>query len=107
MPRYNKLVRDNIPQIIDANGKKYASKIIRDEEYINELKKKSFEELQEYMDAVTTESALEELADVLEVIHALAVYHGSTIEKVEEIRKQKAKSRGGFKKGIFLKEVDD
>lgn len=107
MPKYNKLVRDNILQIIETNGKKAKARIISEDEYITELKKKSFEELQEYMEADTTESALEELADLLEVIHAMIEYHGSTIEIVEKIRKQKSYTRGGFKKGIFLIEVED
>jgi predicted house-cleaning noncanonical NTP pyrophosphatase (MazG superfamily) len=41
---YNKLVRDKIPEIIESNGKKYSTKILSDEEYIAELKDKSFEE---------------------------------------------------------------
>lgn len=50
---------------------------------------------------------MEDLADVLEIIHALAEYHGTLIEEVEEIRKQKAEKRGGFKEKIFLIEVED
>jgi predicted house-cleaning noncanonical NTP pyrophosphatase (MazG superfamily) len=107
MPIYNKLVRDHIPQIIEATGKKSSIKILNNEEYIKELKKKSFEELEEYMKTDNTEDALEELADVLEIVHALADYHGASIEKVEEIRKQKSEKRGGFKEKIFLIEVED
>ena len=106
MPVYNKLVRDHIPDIIQKNGKHCITKILNHEEYIVELKKKSMEEIEEYMNADTNDHALEELADVLEIIQALAICHGASIEKVEEIRKQKSEERGGFEQRIFLVEVE-
>jgi predicted house-cleaning noncanonical NTP pyrophosphatase (MazG superfamily) len=107
MPVYNKLVRDKIPQIIEQAGKTFTTRILEDEEYLKELRKKAFEELEEYMNASDDETALEELADVLEIIHALAECHGSSIERVEQIRAEKAEKRGGFKEKIFLVEVHD
>lgn len=107
MPTYNKLVRDRIPEIIERSGKKYTTRVLHQTEFIKELKKKSFEELEEYINAENDEEALEELADLLEIIHALAETHGASIEKVEELRKQKAEERGGFKEKIFLVEVED
>jgi predicted house-cleaning noncanonical NTP pyrophosphatase (MazG superfamily) len=107
MPVHNKLVRDRIPEIIEKTGKKFSTRKLNPEEYITELRKKSFEELEEYMDAKNDEEALEELADLLEIIHALSEFHGSSMEKVEEIRKQKAGKRGSFKERIFLMEVED
>jgi predicted house-cleaning noncanonical NTP pyrophosphatase (MazG superfamily) len=107
MPIYNKLVRDLIPQIIKRTGKTYTIRTLKDEEYIKELKNKSFEELQEYMGAESDESAIEELADLLEIIHALAKCHGASFEKVEEVRQQKAQKRGGFEEKIFLVQVED
>jgi predicted house-cleaning noncanonical NTP pyrophosphatase (MazG superfamily) len=107
MPTYNKLVRDRIPEIIEANGKKFSTRILSDEEYITELKNKSFEELEEYRDAETREEALEELADLMEIVHAFAKAHGTTLEEIEEIRRKKAEKRGTFEKKIFLIEVED
>lgn len=107
MPVYNKLVRDRIPEIIERDGKKFTTRILDNKEYIEELRKKSIEELDEYMNATNDEEALEELADVLEIIHALSKHHGASIDKVEEIRKQKAEKRGGFDEKIFLIEVID
>ncbi|MDE3839048.1 phosphoribosyl-ATP pyrophosphohydrolase [Bacillus methanolicus] len=107
MPIYNKLVRDRIPEIIESAGKQFSTRILSNEEYIKELKKKSFEELEEYVNTTNNEDAIEELADLLEIIHALAEYHGATFEKVEEVRKRKAEKRGGFKEKIFLIEVED
>jgi predicted house-cleaning noncanonical NTP pyrophosphatase (MazG superfamily) len=107
MPIYNKLVRDRIPEVIESTGKKFTTRILNNEEYITELKNKSFEELEEYVQTKNNEDAIEELADLLEIIHALAEYHGASIEKVEEVRKVKAEKRGGFKEKIFLIEVED
>ncbi|WP_456274765.1 nucleoside triphosphate pyrophosphohydrolase [Bacillus sp. AK031] len=106
MPVYNKLVRDKIPEIIESNGKKFTTRVLSDEEYITELKNKSFEELAEYRDAETREEALEELADLMEVVHAFAKSHDTTLEEVEEIRRKKAGIRGGFEEKIFLIEVE-
>ncbi|MHC0038807.1 nucleoside triphosphate pyrophosphohydrolase [Pseudoneobacillus sp. C159] len=107
MPIYNKLVRDRIPEVIEATGKKFTTRILNNEEYITELKKKTYEELDEYMKTENSEDAIEELADLLELMHALADYHGASIENVEDVRKEKAQKRGGFKEKIFLIEVQD
>lgn len=107
MPIYNKLVRDRIPEIIEGTGKASSTRILSDEEYIIELKKKSFEEIQEFIEAENSEDAIEELADVLEILSALAEYHGSSMDEVEKVRAHKAKKRGGFKEKIFLIEVED
>ena len=107
MPIYNKLVRDKIPQIIKASGKSPTTKILNEKEYITELRKKSQEELEEYLTVETDQEALEELADLLEIIHALAKLHGSTIEEVDKIREEKAAKRGGFSDKVFLIEVQD
>lgn len=107
MPIHNKLVRDRIPEIIESTGKQFSTRIMENDEYIKELKKKSFEELEEYINAENDPDAIEELADLLEIIHALAECHGSSIEKVEEVRQKKAEKRGGFKEKILLIEVED
>ncbi|WP_108669977.1 nucleoside triphosphate pyrophosphohydrolase [Peribacillus acanthi] len=107
MPIYNKLVRDLIPDVITKTGKKFTTRILNDEEYIRELKAKSFEELNEYIETNTKEDSIEELADLLEIIHAFAEFHGSSIEEVEKVRQQKAEKRGGFKEKIYLIEVED
>lgn len=107
MPIYNKLVRDRIPEIIAAGGKKFTTRVLPNEEYISELKNKSFEELNEYVNAQNDTDAIEELADLLEIIHALAECHGASIDTVEEVRQKKAEKRGGFKEKIFLIEVED
>lgn len=107
MPIYNKLIRDGIPEIIEKSGKSFSTRILNDLDYIKELRNKSFEELQEYMDATSDDDALEELADLLEILYTLSECHGGDSNKVEEIRKQKADSKGRFKRKVFLIEVND
>ncbi|GAB3802243.1 pyrophosphohydrolase domain-containing protein [Virgibacillus kimchii] len=107
MPTYNKLIRDRIPEIIENTGKSFKTEILSDERYIAELKKKLNEEVGEYQEAANDSDALEELADILELMHALAGEHGGSIGKVEQIRKKKAEKRGAFNDKIFLIEVED
>lgn len=107
MPTYNKLVRDRIPDVIELAGKKFSTRILKESEYIEQLQKKAYEELDEYVNTVNKKDAVEELADLLEIIHALSEYHGSSIVEVEEVRKQKAEKGGGFKEKVFLIEVED
>ena len=106
MPTYNKLVRDKIPQIIMNDGKEPVTKVLNQEEYKTELRNKSQEELQEYLASQSDEAAIEELADLLEIIHAIAKVHRSSIEEVEKIRQRKVEERGGFEDKIFLIEVE-
>lgn len=107
MPIYNKLVRDKIPQVIEKTNKQFSTRILSKEEYMVEVKKKMNEELEEYQEAATNEEAVEELADILELMHAAVKIHGATIEQLEEVRRSKAEKRGGFEKRIFLVEVED
>ncbi|OZU89634.1 phosphoribosyl-ATP pyrophosphohydrolase [Virgibacillus indicus] len=107
MSTYNKLVRDRIPEIIKKSGKELKTETLNQDRYILELKKKLYEEVEEYQTAATNEDAKEELADVLELMHALACVHGSSIEEVDKIREEKATKRGGFDDKIFLIEVED
>ena len=62
---YNKLVRDNIPEIIISNGDVPITRILSNEEYKEELEKKLYEEYQEVLNTTNTEDRIEELADML------------------------------------------
>ena len=98
---FNKLVRDKIPQIIEENGERAEIEILDNKRYLEELHKKLFEEANEFIE----DDSQEELADLMEVIYAIARLKGIDLEKVEKIRKQKAEKRGAFDKKIFLKET--
>ena len=107
MPIYNKLVRDKIPAVIERTGKSLTMRILTDDEYKQELQTKLHEELEEYLCAPNDQHAIEELADMLELIHAITAIHGSSMEELEQVRLKKLSDRGGFKDKVFLIEVTD
>lgn len=98
---YNKLVRDNIPEIIRNSSKECDVRTLSDEEYLKMVDAKLDEELAEYHE----EQNLEELADLLEVLYAAANARGYSVEELEACRLKKKKERGGFEKKIFLYDV--
>lgn len=99
--KYNKLVRDRIPEIIESTGSTCITDILSDEDYLRMVDAKLDEELAEYH----KDRNIEELADLLEVIYAAATACGYTLEQLEQVRAEKAAKRGGFEKKILLKEV--
>ena len=99
--KYNKLVRDRIPEIIETSGNTCVTEILSDEGYLRMLDAKLDEELAEYH----ADQNIEELADLMEVIRACAVARGYTVEELERVRAEKVTKRGGFEKKILLKEV--
>ncbi len=103
---YNKLVRDKIPEIILNNGEKPYTRILSSEEYNIELKKKLIEEALEMQDSQNAEMLLEELADVIEVVKALAKFNNKTLEDILKIADTKNTKKGSFDKRIFLEKVE-
>ena len=101
MKIYNKLVRDKIPEIINLDNRKAITRILDNEEYLDELNKKLKEEFAEYFEDNTTE----ELADIVEVIYGILNAKGVNVEEFEEIRKAKVEKRGAFQDKIFLEKV--
>lgn len=101
---YNKLVRDNIIDIIKNNGEEPIYSILDDSNYVSCLEKKLYEEYLEVIEA-SGDDRIEELADMLEVIEALAKTCNKTLEDVLLVKNNKKNKRGGFEKKIFLKKV--
>ena len=99
--KYNKLIRDRIPEIIAKNGQTARVCVLTDEEYLTKLDEKLGEELAEYL----ADGNVEELADLLEVIYAAALVRGTTAEQLDEIRRKKAEERGAFAEKLLLEEV--
>ena len=99
--KYKKLVRDRIPEIIEATGKTCVTEILSDADYLRMVDAKLDEELAEYH----KDQNIEELADLMEVIYAAAIARGYTLEQLEQVRADKAEKRGAFEKKILLKEV--
>lgn len=101
---YNKLVRDNIPDIIKSKGEIPVTKILDDDTYKIELEKKLYEEYQEVLEA-TGEERAEELADMIEIIKNLAKLEGKSLQDIAYIAEVKNKKRGSFEQKIFLEKV--
>ena len=99
---YNKLVRDNIPEIIEKEGKKVTTKILNDKEYREKLNRKLQEEVKEYLE----DNNVEELADIVEVIYGILNSMNVSVQEFEEVRKGKADKKGGFEKRIYLIESE-
>lgn len=98
---HRKLIRDKIPQVIEAVGDKYEVRIMGKREYEKELKKKLVEEAKE-LNETPKEKLLNEMADVLELLKSISEFYKINFKLVEEKQVQKRQERGGFKKRIFL-----
>ncbi len=101
--KYNKLVRDNIPALIESKGEKVVTHIATEKEYEEKLIEKLDEEVVEF----NSDRTIEELADILEVVYAIGEYKGVAKEKLEEMRLAKREARGGFVQRIILDETLD
>ena len=100
MTKYNKLVRDNIPEIIKSRGGNPVTHLADDKEYRIKLKEKLQEEVTEFL---AVENA-EEMADILEVIDAICAAWNFNKEDLSKIKAAKKADRGGFEKKIILEE---
>ena len=101
MIEYDKLIRDKIPEIIEQSGKKCIVEVMDNDTYIKYLDQKLDEELAEYQQ----DKSIEELADLLEVMYAVVVARGYSVEELEQIRLKKTEKRGAFEKHLHLKMV--
>jgi predicted house-cleaning noncanonical NTP pyrophosphatase (MazG superfamily) len=103
---HRKLVRDLIPSIIHANGGTAVSRVLDADEYRAALHSKLAEESDELRSAAPDEQ-LGELADLLEVVKALAADAGHTLEEVLDAANAKTAKRGGFDGRLWLEETRD
>lgn len=99
---FNKLVRDKIPELLDKNGGETETQILDNEKYISCLYEKLREECEEVITNDSKENLTEELADLLEVMHAIAKANNIDFGEIEKIRAAKKEKRGGFEDKIFL-----
>ena len=98
-----KLVRDLIPEIIRKKGLTPVVRTIEQKEWVPLLLKKLDEELAE----LRASMAIEEIADVMEVLFALSRELGTPADELLSVMMRKRAERGGFENGVFLEEILD
>ena len=103
--RFNKLIRDKLPLIISQGGIDVIYKNLNGDELLEKLKEKLNEEVKEVVLSNSKEQTIEELADLLEVIQALAKTINIDLQVIEEVRRIKYEKRGGFEEGVFVDKV--
>lgn len=100
------LVRDRMPERIQKLGGYATARILTSDEHLEQLKCKLKEEAEEVCNATDLKELKEEIADVMEVLYALAKKHGLRFDHIEQTRLQKREERGGFKRGTFVEFVE-
>ena len=98
---YNKLVRDNIPDIIRQQGKTPVIRTLEDGVFLRCLEGKLREEMEEFL----AEKNLNELGDILEVLEAMAHLQGWTDGEIRRAKEEKAQRNGAFRERVFLEKV--
>ena len=106
MQYHNKLVRDNIPQIIVKSGKSFKIKILDQKNYQIELKKKLIEESSELLKTTSKSEMINELADIYEVLDYILIENKIDLLEVKKRRVQKNMTNGGFDEKIYLEYVE-
>ena len=99
---FNKLTRDKVPKIIKDSGDIPEVEILDAAAYSKKLDEKLLEECHEVLSAVDIDSKIEEMADVIEVLYAMADVLGVTADEIEKVRLNKREERGAFEKKILL-----
>jgi predicted house-cleaning noncanonical NTP pyrophosphatase (MazG superfamily) len=102
---YHKLVRDQVPAIVAADGGQPVTRVLDHVGYEAALRAKLLEEAHEAQAAPDGE-LISELADVLEVLQALAAVHDMVWADVVSEASRKRAERGGFDQRILLEYVD-
>ena len=98
---YNKLVRDNIPDIIRQQGETPVIRTLEDGEFLACLEKKLLEEVEKFL----AEENLNELGDILEVLEAIAHLQGWTDGQIRYTKEEKPQRNGAFRERVFLEKV--
>ncbi len=102
----NKLVRNKTGERLRKKNIFIGERVMKIDEYINALHNKLQEETKEVLTTTNQEELCSELADVLEVIHALSAASGLSYQNVEQKRLEKKEARGGFDAQTYCSFID-
>jgi predicted house-cleaning noncanonical NTP pyrophosphatase (MazG superfamily) len=100
--RYNKLIRDKIPEIIREAGWIPVTKVLEEKEFLSAAKKKVLEEAKELIQAKDKKGIIDEIIDIQELLDVLMLEVGLSKAEIKKLQTKKRKKRGGFKKKLFL-----
>lgn len=104
--KFEKLVRDKVPEMIQSEGSIVQSQKLHGDELVEALKNKLIEEAQEVLHAKSANELKEELADVMEVWTAIASSHNIDLADIEKARISKKAKRGAFADGIYISAIE-
>lgn len=99
---YNKLIRDNMKEIIEKDSKSSSMRYIKGQDMVTALKNKLQEEVDEFLES----GHCSEIADIQEVLLCLIDELGYNFEEIEKIRIEKKKQKGSFHDGLFLESIE-
>ncbi|BBY07109.1 nucleoside triphosphate pyrophosphohydrolase [Mycobacterium noviomagense] len=100
-----KLVRDKVPDLIRASGRTPHVKTLRPGQYREALHDKLREEVDELFAASTPEAVIDEAADIVEVLTAIAGDQGASFGSILDAAQRKRSERGGFGKRLWLESI--
>ena len=100
---YGKLIRDRIPEILEAEGLRYEVARLDDEAFPAALLAKLLEEAGEAASAVDADGLARELADLYEVIDAVLEANGLDGDAVRALQARRRGERGGFERRLELR----
>lgn len=107
---YDKLVRDNIPDILEANGLKFKVEYLSDEKATKYIVRKLSEEVTELIEQIVLknkEGILSELADIISVVMKIGIDWDIDVDEVLEAEELKSEVNGFFFDNCILKYVDE
>lgn len=99
--KIDKLIRDKIPDFLNSRDIQFSKRVMEQDEFIQRLKNKLMEESKEVVDASSQDELVEEIADVLEVLHTLLKVNNLTLKNAEQKRIEKHKKSGGFENRFY------
>ena len=103
---YGKLVRDKIPELIRTHGAIPVIRVLSDDEFVDELKKRLIEEAWEVHFAQDA-ALVEECADIFEVMAWMMRARGIDPNDVFALAEARRNERGGFSEKAFLIAVEE
>lgn len=99
---YNKLIRDRVPVMMRAKGKKFSTRILSKAGFRRELLKKVGEEASALPKLKDIEEIASEMGDVLDVLDVIQKEFRISSTLLRKHRAAAMKKKGGFRKRVYL-----